>query len=126
MRYLFCFTNQKQNFCGISISTCSKISILLTTLFQLSLLISLLFMKVGIGAYFLSTIKLVILIGYAIGLYKEKENLVYYGHLVLQIFIFIQITFVVLFFAMIFTIFKYAPANVITGLVFYFLLLSVQ
>jgi hypothetical protein len=126
MRYLFFVENPKERIFGININVSAKIASMILLIFELGLLISLLFMKVGPGTYVLSVIKFTGILCYFISILTKRENLAYISNLVFQIFIWLQLVVIVLLISFKFTLLKYAPSRIAFGLVFYIWVLSFQ
>jgi hypothetical protein len=127
MRYLICIQRACTKPFGINIETVAKVAVIISLLYEFSLIFSFFFIsRIGIGSYLLSVIKLFILLFILVSTFNKKEMMVRVGNIAFQVCLWIQMCFVILLFSMILSIFKYAPITVKAGLILYEVILIVQ
>jgi hypothetical protein len=126
MKYLCCINRYNPKPCGLDLITVAKISSTFMFLVQMSLLLSFCFLRIGFATYVLGVLKLVGFACTLISLFKKNRLFANIGYTTLQVSIFMQFIFVTLLPAMIPTVFKYAPSNIIFTIMYYEVVLIFQ
>jgi hypothetical protein len=126
MKYLCCIKKPNSKSCGLDLVLVTKVAALVLFLCQLGLLVSLCCFRVGLASYFFSMFKLVGFTCIFISSLRKNFIFGFTGYMIFQLTLWLQFVFVVLLPVMYFTVFKFAPAGIKSGLVIYEAILAVQ